>query len=115
MKIMLKNPWNWLVSFLPRKPSVVVPEHRRRAELKMRKSIWVFYESKYGIDPDKDKTIREFIGEDEWYGSGIATGGDGERDNSFYWSVEIEARATHLKATGIISRIQIFEPARQVA
>ena len=112
MKTVLKNLWNWLVSSLPRK-SLAVPEHRRRAESRMKKSIWVFYESEYGIDPDRDRTIRKFFGESEWYGSGIAT--NGERDSSFYWSEAIEARAIHLKNTGLIDRIQIFEPVKQTA
>lgn len=78
----------------------------------MRKSIWVFYRSEGGIGIEKDKSIREFLGEDQWYGSGIVIDSN-ERDNSFDWSPEIEARAVHLKNIGLIDRIQTFDPEQQ--
>ena len=79
----------------------------------MRKSIWVYYRSQYGIDPGRDEAIRDFMGEGEWYGSGIAT--DGERDNSFDWSASVEAKAIQLKSDGVIDRIKIFEPQQEAA
>lgn len=83
----------------------------------MRKSIWVYYTSQDGIDPRRDKTIRDFMGESEWYGSGIAIAGKsaGERDNSFDWSQSVEAKAMQLKNDGVIDRIKIFESQQKAA
>ena len=84
------------------------PVDKAKVKRKPRKSIWVFYKSEHGIDSERDQTIREFLGEDRWFGAGLDLC-DGERDHSFYWSPEVEAKAEHLKNTGMISRIQIFE------
>lgn len=73
-----------------------------------KKSIWVFYNSELGIDSEKDRMIREFLGHDAWYGSGVDST-NGERDNSFNWSAAIEKKAVHLKRVGAIDRIQILE------
>lgn len=83
--------------------------------LKTKKSIWVFYSATDGIEPTRDKEIRDFLGEDAWYGSGLSLVGKRERDHSFDWSAAIEAKAIHLKAIGLIDRIQIHEATKQAA
>lgn len=64
------------------------------------RSIWVFYRG--GFDREKDEFIREALGRSAWFGSGISSGG--ERDHSFHWSPETEARARQLLEEGVISR-----------